>query len=57
MQDSPIEANLIEMAAKQELHAEEFRRRVEERKEQLRKRKALPWYKKLFPFKVTIERI
>ena len=47
----------IEDAAKTELDQEEFRRLVEERKESLRNRKRLPWYRKLFPFKITIERI
>lgn len=47
----------IEHAAKQELEEEEFREAVKKRKEELRARKNLPWYKKLFPFKITIERI
>lgn len=47
----------IEIAAKRELEDEEFREAVNKRKEEIRARKNLPWYKKLFPFKVTIERI
>lgn len=49
----------IENQAKEELAAEEFREQVEKKKEQLRARKNLPWYKKLFPYKITfnIERI
>lgn len=47
----------IELAAKRELEDEEYREAVNKRKEELRARKNLPWYKKLFPFKITIERI
>ena len=55
LKDHQIEA--IEDLAQEELREEEFRRRVEERKEQLRRRAALPWYKRVFPFKIKIERI
>jgi hypothetical protein len=47
----------IEFIAKRELEDEEFREAVNKRKEELRARKNLPWYKKLFPFKIKIERI
>lgn len=47
----------IELAAKRELEDEEFREAVNKRKEELRARKNLPWYKKMFPFKIKIERI
>ena len=49
------EIEAIEKLAKEELREEEFRRRVEERKEQLRRRAALPWYKRVFPFKIKIK--
>lgn len=52
-----IKTSDIELVAKRELDEETFREAVNKRKEELRARKNLPWYKKLFPFKVTIERI
>lgn len=52
-----IDTNAVEIAAKQELRDEDFRRRVDKRKEEIRARRNLPWYKKLFPFKIKIERI
>ena len=44
------EIEAIEKLAKEELREEEFRRRVEERKKQLRERNNLPWLKRMFPF-------
>lgn len=52
-----INAKDIELAAKRELEDEEFREAVNKRKEELRARKNLPWYKRLFPFSIRIERI
>lgn len=47
----------IENMARRELEDEEFREAVDKRKEEIRSRRNLPWYNKLFPYKIRIERI
>jgi hypothetical protein len=47
----------IEERARQELDVEAFHEAVAMRKQELRERSKLPWYRRLFPFKITIERI
>lgn len=47
----------IELIAKRELEEELRRETINKRKEQLRARRNLPWYKKLFPYTIKIERI
>ena len=47
----------IELIAKQELEDDLRREAINKRKEQLRARRNLPWYKKLFPYSIKIERI
>ena len=54
---TPDNVEAIEFAARSELFDEEFRKAVDKKKEEMRARMNLPWYKKLFPFKITIERI
>jgi len=44
----------VTRAAMQELAAEKFREEVEQEKARLRKRRG--WWKKLFPFTITIRR-
>ena len=47
----------IEERARQELDIEAFHEAVVMRKQELRERSRLPWYKRLFPFRIKIERI
>lgn len=47
----------IEQAAKKEFEDELFREAVNKRKERLWAYNNLPWYKKLFPYRIKIERI
>jgi hypothetical protein len=47
----------IEDRAREELNLETFRQAVDLRKQELRERSRLPWYKRLFPFRIKIERI
>lgn len=51
-----IESN-IERAARDELATEEFRERVEARKEILRAARGRPWWKRLFPYRIKLERL
>ncbi len=52
-----IDVKEIEIAAKRELKDEEFRAAVVRRKQELRERSKLPWYKRVFPFRIKLERI
>lgn len=47
----------IEERAREELRLEAFQQAVDLRKQELRERSRLPWYKRLFPFRIKIERI
>lgn len=47
----------IEERAREELNLEAFHQAVDLRKQELRERSRLPWYKRLFPFRIKIERI
>jgi hypothetical protein len=47
----------IEDRAREELDVEAFHQAVDLRKQELRESSRLPWYKRLFPFRIKIERI
>jgi len=46
-----------ENLAKAELRDEEFRALVEARKVAIREAKGRPWWARIFPFRITIQRI
>lgn len=54
---SADEVRLIERQARQEVADEDRRAAVERTKERIRARRARPWWRLLFPFKITIRRI
>lgn len=56
---TPAESRIkaIEERAREELRLEAFQQAVDLRKQELRERSRLPWYKRLFPFRIKIERI
>lgn len=47
----------VEAVACRELEEETFRERVEERKAYLRERRMRPWWVRLFPFRIRLERL
>lgn len=53
----PLPAGDIEVLAQEELRQEHLRAAVERRKRELRERAARPWWKRLFPYVITIRRV
>lgn len=52
-----LDPKFIAAQAKQELDQEAYRAAVEARKVILRERRMRPWWKRLFPFRIRIERL
>jgi hypothetical protein len=48
------EVKLVEQQALREIHDEDFRARVDA--EKARRRNHVPWWHKVFPWKITIDR-
>jgi hypothetical protein len=51
-----MDATKIEAQARAELDAENFREAVDAAKQRLRERDTRPWWKRLFPYRITVTR-
>lgn len=52
-----LDPKFIECQARQELDQEAYRAAVETSKARLRERRMRPWWKRLFPYRIHLERI
>lgn len=55
-QETPMDASKIEALALMELDLEDHRAAVEAAKERIRARQGRPWWDRLLPFTIRIER-
>lgn len=55
--DQKTSLEFIKWAARREFEQEEFRNAVEREKERIRAHRAMPWWKRVFPWRIRIETV